>query len=1028
MRSEKSNNHIPSQNEDIDHDQRDVTKEIANGLSGSDDRHATPFQLTEWEEVFEAAFSDGESFCFDGPLGAPPRENSEYSLKEVLVGAFVGDGSDDWRNIFADAFQASQLNNREEVSEPQGYAQPRPSSNSEIPPWSPFIESRPGYRTSIKINPFGLIDGIISDVAMFQDNLDSFFSIPDKILSDIRFFSEAHRFSDFSEFNFVKYPACGIYGAEEHLDVLLYSSFDVLICTAGDLLTFNQLIPAFLSVLKDNCAWSADVGNIRDEITPTIPQEIINARIGWLSSLPYLAADGSRTIKELTSSDEPAISDLYAIKKVVRSFSAYGDNIHSKTLAELFIEPFLMGHDYVHAFAFDILIGRKGLLIGKKATLQELANQLGITRERVRQIEKRYSGDVDLATAESIFYWRVATAGAALRMGGGGDTHKLKKLLKETISIYKTEPLLGPLLLSPDLVIQKNENLFHYVELPCVKCVSAEQELSRISKERDFLDIEKVRKSIGCRTECFGGSPSIGAFQSIFGEKYQLLSFGHEIGSRDSLVVKARRAPNSTRALILATMFELGKPATVKEISIIVSGAAGKRVTPGTVTSHLGPYNDCYMTGNSTYLHKRFFPMPAALLNDVLNFLVDSFKSNSIPILHIDGAYTLFENALLDEGISSRHMLFSCLRILEDSQLKLQEYPWVCDAVSIGERTTFAKYIYSVIAKNNGAITDSYARELAINAQTQERQLDGLATYSKYVIKVDGWWYDLEHLDVNYDGIEKLIEEAALEVADGDFISATKIFADNLSLCHRLGVKSAEVLFRAIDLLESTPLKAGTVPYLIKTKISKGISAKEEIRNYIRTSGYEVSQAELDEEFVIKRGVRKSTVSPAMFLGAGVIRTGIDLYAGEEFIGIGEREVELFDLAVSAILQNREAILNIFYQIRHILQSRENLPEIGNISWTRELLEFAFYKSKLFRLLGKDKSCIISDAEAPGILDDEDLYVSIIERHFSGWAIFDDFVKYLETYQIGNDLDSEFFDRYELIEASRTSIKTLNRY
>ena len=126
----------------------------------------------------------------------------------------------------------------------------------------------------------------------------------------------------------------------------------------------------------------------------------------------------------------------------------------------------------------------------------------------------------------------------------------------------------------------------------------------------------------------------------------------------------------------------------------------------------------CY-GGRGTYIHEKNAPYPEELLKIISDLIVDVFDVNQIPIVGVEGIYSKFEDDLQTMGIPTHHALYSLLRKYGDKRLKLQEYPWICNAYCIGERTSFAKYFYSILENNNGFITDEHARVIAEKQWTQ---------------------------------------------------------------------------------------------------------------------------------------------------------------------------------------------------------------------------------------------------------------------------------------------------------------------
>jgi hypothetical protein len=279
-------------------------------------------------------------------------------------------------------------------------------------------------------------------------------------------------------------------------------------------------------------------------------------------------------------------------------------------------------------------------------------------------------------------------------------------------------------------------------------------------------------------------------------------------------------------------------------------------------------------------------------------------------------------------------------------------------------------------------------------------------------------------MGVDYDLIVSIIQDVSRALKPGDIISAKKVYADYESSLNRAGIKSFDILYRIIDLMEGLPLSTSRIPHLIRTGADeKSISVRDAIRAYIVDKAMPCSIEKIYEVFVTERGITKNALAPSLFLGNGILEISDGTFIDEKLLGLSPALLSELDVSLAALFGKYIEQSGLFYQLSLVDEHYELLPPLGNCRWSKQLLRFALKRSSRYRCVGQHKNCIVDTYKHPDIQNDEDFYAAIITDQFTGWSTFDDFVSYCSLYGIADDLGSEYFDAFEKIEASDYSIR-----
>ena len=754
-------------------------------------------------------------------------------------------------------------------------------------------------------------------------------------------------------------------------------------------------------------------------IEPTgAPLWMSRIRLSWLISACDSNGFDTRTVGDAVAGENAGesyddVNSAVSALDSLWSLAGQADNAE-----ELIAQCLVDSDSRIKAKSVTVFLQREATVPQK--TLKEVADEQGVTRERVRQLDAKISRFLDLRASRRFFPVRLVVLASAFDLGGYGSVADLSAALEDAKMPFGGS-MLAFAAVSPDIAIDRTGKTFSLKEHPCQNCAALETRVQQIKDAKELVGIEEFYCSVGC-DRCML-RPSAAWLENCFAG---IGTDGERIGSIENPSTPSMKHPRkSERAIVRAIMYEAPGALSYDEIIEEYQLRTGKPMSRVRASSNVGALEECFLWGRGTYIHESKVSIPADLLYRISCWICDQFRERRIPILGIGGIFEQYESELSAAGIPTQHALYSLLRRANDARLELREYPWVCDSQTIGERTSFAKYFYWILEQNNGFITDAHAEAIASRAMAQSFALGGLAEYSPFLINANGGWYDVEAAEFDMEGVANLARDIAAQMRENDIVSTVKVFEDNKERCMSYGVKSHDILFYLINMMEDDlPVEATRRPHLVKSS-HKGLSVLGAIRMYIKDSTCPVSLEKLYEEFVTKRKLNRSGICASVIVGDDIVEIGKGVFWSLSKMHIDDEYISAFDGAVANATSCSHKIADLYYARQELFPSFEALPSPVDMRWSEELFAVVFSKSHRFKLLGEGNACLIDTQENPDVVNAETFYHALLENEFYGWSTFESFADYCNSRSIRGNLGPEFFDAFDTIRADEYSIEAL---
>jgi DNA-directed RNA polymerase delta subunit len=229
------------------------------------------------------------------------------------------------------------------------------------------------------------------------------------------------------------------------------------------------------------------------------------------------------------------------------------------------------------------IVSRRFGLFDRKETLEQIGELLGITRERVRQLEKAVVTKLKAAAGQSLPHIKEVQAAITSQLEQAGSVSRISdlsaKITKENSRVDQARVAFLTLLCPQLVVIDENDNFYHAVGL--ASAANDKQLRSQIDKVIDAV------KQIGAPT-------SIDKLAQAVGDKdlahvAGLASVSKKLASlhgRWGLIKWPMVNPKNIRDKIYVILFEKGKPLHFNDIAAAIKDSSFKRKDVTTQAIH----------------------------------------------------------------------------------------------------------------------------------------------------------------------------------------------------------------------------------------------------------------------------------------------------------------------------------------------------------------------------------------------------------------------------------------------------------
>jgi len=660
-----------------------------------------------------------------------------------------------------------------------------------------------------------------------------------------------------------------------------------------------------------------------------------------------------------------------------------------------------------------IIKGRLGCLDGRKWSLEELGQHADLTRERIRQVEKKFIAALKKPKIIGKLYLFWLYVNVKLVISGG-------ICCASEIAEYLRAQLKWPTTPS-DKAIASLIALSSYYEIiwdppiciikpnhKCVNCKDIRSELTKLveNQENGMLSFEDAITEMHkfCKLQACDKSHEVSRFSN--GYLYFLNDSVEEIFADENALYTEyawAQKHNKWRLLLVETVLRnAGRPMHFTEVHAEVNKdrPVHEQLSERVIYANIERSQDLLLWDRGTFIHRDNFSMPHDLIMNIENDIILRLKKDKIPYLSVSGIFKFYKDNLVSLGVPSESALYSCLRESGNKKLSFLKYPYILKNGGRSKYIPIPLIMESFVLNHEGAVTYNELRNLAVKTFCLNESL-----FTIYLSKIPnllrinrGEYVHLDHVEIDEGKLEPIIDHLKKLFLSYPQISVKKLFDEKKITCKLCGISSPIFLYSLIqhffyelfDFVRYPQIRK--VSKVDKNNQSTGVSL--EIINYLREKSSPCSIAELYLYFVNELGYNKQSIYMASHSHKNILR-----YSEGVIVDIGilkwtkTKQVVLEGLA-DIHLDNRKSAGKPFGLISHLYDYMfEHLPELpSHIPWTPTIIgELLLHEGK-YRILGTQRNAFVLVPNSDSIVNLSDLLYYILDTNYDGAANIDHFI------------------------------------
>ncbi|WP_079476240.1 sigma factor-like helix-turn-helix DNA-binding protein [Marinococcus halophilus] len=389
--------------------------------------------------------------------------------------------------------------------------------------------------------------------------------------------------------------------------------------------------------------------------------------------------------------------------------------------------------------------------------------------------------------------------------------------------------------------------------------------------------------------------------------------------------------------------------------------------------------------------------------------------TKDIEQINTSAAFNFFQEDLLSLGIDNEHALFSLLKIYYPNSFDYYRSPTI--AISgFGQRSK-KKVIEKFLAQkkkevNKEELTQYFTKQLGWT----ETMLEQNISVSSLIIKTNNGYIHLNSLKMNDDLLQKILKYADIKMKQLQrSYSVEALFNERKSTFLQMGIKDSRILYHIMEKFFSKHFVFHRYPLVNpmgEYKIEQ-LSSSGQFEKYFIEQNDCLTREELYKEFVINRGWKESSFYSAFSKNKNsIVQIFPSEYAHIDLIGWNADKQIQFEEVLEAFILNFDArFIHIEKDILNNQNLVKKLPSLDtSFHWSFELIGTFVELSSNFKLLGKKKALLISTIKAHGMVKDEHEFISyLIRNKFNGYVKIPELSKLLYSLDLCGQVIPETF-------------------
>ena len=649
----------------------------------------------------------------------------------------------------------------------------------------------------------------------------------------------------------------------------------------------------------------------------------------------------------------------------------------------------------------NIIEGRTGILEGREWTLQELGTAEGLTRERIRQIEKAIRRRARHHRNQEVLkpLWK-AMEHIIWNSGGACTVSEIAGSLCHCFS-WSSPP-------TPKHVISIskfhnsfiiNENHEHVIlslkSHPCLQCNTAKHNLAQlVESEEDAIAYDKAGRVLGsrCRPLCAPELNRTNSFSS--GYVLQLASETDGVRIEESTLYSEEAWTlrfGGVLAAVEAALLTAGRAVHFSELAGELQ-KAGRDMSERNIHACLCQRSEVALLWDAgTYVHLKHVRIPFNLIHVIEQDAIVRLK-NGLPLLSVNGVFVQYETELRKEEVPTDRALYSCLKVSGNPILAYTRYPYITLEGRGSVRPTIFSVLEDFVREHEGSIASNEVRDYLVSQLGVSDQLKHNYLYSiPNVIQIGTeLCMHLDHLSVNPVKFRAIRNYTDQLLEDTEQVSVDKIFRDRRITCNRLGITTSVMLYSLLQIYCADRYELPRYPVVSRPDPSGEIGIFAQIARYIRESNSPCSTDDLSAYFVERLGFKESSINNVRYhkdimqYGEGTV-IHMDTLKWTEKKQQAIEEMTLTHLREQELLGKPYGLLDQMFDVNLL----PHLPPC--VPWTSTLLGELLCNEGRFQIIGTKKNAFVQIPNEHGIDDLQSLVYALLKSEYDGASNLEEF-------------------------------------
>lgn len=620
----------------------------------------------------------------------------------------------------------------------------------------------------------------------------------------------------------------------------------------------------------------------------------------------------------------------------------------------------------------------------RKKTLEELAMQFSLTRERVRQLEKSAKGKIKQQYVKELWTIVDNLKQKVDRTAGLADLDALR--------IDPKEFSLQEQIIIDCLFQMMDEKLF--IDWKCslistrgdewifLICDAIELYLFEATGDKFFTE-KDLCEAVEKACVDFGLSSDLNRQNLI--KEFHLVK---KVKILDDFLSCGRITKQDQIILAFRELFPEGLEVYKKQDLLmqklkVYDPERFGATSPRAILARLTDHPDVFLWRRGFFIHKDHLHYDEVIVKKVVE-LIEQLFDQGHSRFQVEVPFIIFKDDLLQSGIPNQYALYTLLRLQNNERIGQRKFPTIVDLqTNIDIQEGILEELENYFLRAGGAIPFSELKEeFLVKRGWKVYSVQQNITVNSEVIYPwhDSSYIHLKYLTVNYSKLEELLDAIRTKLNAIQGAYSLKGARKEMGIlweqaCPSASVRTMVKLIRSVD---PEDLQIERYFILYSDQLTESVSAPHELEEFCLGKDIEMNSHELHEEFCKQRGWSENQYYTAI-RKANLFRSGKSTYLHPATINWSESLSLIVHQVMESYIDARNKNHYPHMQIEELIYQYA-LPELPqNIQWTRHLLKSVSAKFGDFLFFDDAYIAIDNDFD---IEDLDDMIGFLIGRHF----------------------------------------------